>query len=162
MSSGASLEVVDVAVAHVPMTSNNFKDEQILEKRESLSSTKKDVLGANGEQYPTDEEWTTLRRVYGKVNWMIYIIGVVETCERFAYYGTTAVCKCTTGTGFLIKLISCSRQFHPTIPTNRRAIPRSWCSWNERTTRSAGHGSKSFHRARTVQSVLFLHHAYDW
>jgi hypothetical protein len=23
---------------------------------------------------------------------MIYIIGIVEMCERFAYYGTTAVC----------------------------------------------------------------------
>ena len=23
---------------------------------------------------------------------MIYVIGVVEMCERFAYYGTTAVC----------------------------------------------------------------------
>jgi dipeptide/tripeptide permease len=24
---------------------------------------------------------------------MIYIIGIVEMCERFAYYGTTVVCK---------------------------------------------------------------------
>ena len=23
---------------------------------------------------------------------MIYVIGIVEMCERFAYYGTTAVC----------------------------------------------------------------------
>ncbi|KAH4596580.1 hypothetical protein HBI56_172480 [Parastagonospora nodorum] len=87
MSSGAPLEIVDVAAAHVP----DSKDEHIFEKRESLSSTKDDLVGPNGELYPTDEEWASLRRVYGKVNWMIYIIGIVEMCERFAYYGTTAV-----------------------------------------------------------------------
>ncbi|KAH5303800.1 hypothetical protein HBI12_177810 [Parastagonospora nodorum] len=87
MSSGAPLEIVDVAAAHVP----DSKDERIFEKRESLSSTKDDLVGPNGELYPTDEEWASLRRVYGKVNWMIYIIGIVEMCERFAYYGTTAV-----------------------------------------------------------------------
>lgn len=42
--------------------------------------------------YPTDEELETLRRVHGKVDWVIYSIGVVELVERFAYYGTTAVC----------------------------------------------------------------------
>lgn len=26
---------------------------------------------------------------------MIYVIGIVEMCERFAYYGTTAVCTYT-------------------------------------------------------------------
>jgi len=88
MSSGAPLEIVDVATARVP----DSKDEYVLEKRESLSSTKNDLVGPDGELYPTDEEWTSLRRVYGKVNWMIYIIGIVEMCERFAYYGTTAVC----------------------------------------------------------------------
>jgi POT family proton-dependent oligopeptide transporter len=93
MSSGAPFEIVDVAMAHVPVTSKDSKKEQIYEKRESLGSGKEDLIGPNGEQYPTDEEWTTLRRVYGKVSWMIYIIGIVEMCERFAYYGTTAVCK---------------------------------------------------------------------
>lgn len=42
--------------------------------------------------YPTDEELETLRHVHGKVDWLIYSIGVVELIERFAYYGTTAVC----------------------------------------------------------------------
>ncbi|MBE3043102.1 hypothetical protein IMZ48_11130 [Candidatus Bathyarchaeota archaeon] len=42
--------------------------------------------------YPTDEEMATLRHVHGKVNWLIYSIGIVELVERFAYYGTTAVC----------------------------------------------------------------------
>lgn len=43
--------------------------------------------------YPTDEELGTLRHVHGKVDWLIYSIGIVEMIERFAYYGTTAVCK---------------------------------------------------------------------
>lgn len=47
----------------------------------------------SGDVYPTDEEMTTLRHVHGKVSWLIYSIGFVELVERFAYYGTTTVCK---------------------------------------------------------------------
>ena len=93
MSSGAALDVVDAATANVPAIEKGMIDETILAKRESFGVAKEDLIGPNGEQYPTQEEWTNLRRVYGKVDWMIYIIGVVEMCERFAYYGTTAVCK---------------------------------------------------------------------
>ncbi|CAI6332293.1 unnamed protein product [Periconia digitata] len=45
---------------------------------------------SNEEQSPTQEELQTLRRVYGKIDSLIYIIGFIEMCERFAYYGTTA------------------------------------------------------------------------
>ncbi|KAH8728577.1 peptide transporter PTR2-A [Phaeosphaeriaceae sp. PMI808] len=72
MPSGTALDIADAATAHVPG----------IEKRGSLDSTKHDLLGPNGEQYPSEEEWKTLRRVYGKVDWMIYIIGIVEMCER--------------------------------------------------------------------------------
>ena len=71
-----------------------MKAESIIEKQDHLVSASAELTGPNGEQYPTEEDWTTLRRVYGKVNWMIYVIGIVEMCERFAYYGTTAVCMC--------------------------------------------------------------------
>ncbi|KAI0121911.1 PTR2-domain-containing protein [Daldinia grandis] len=47
--------------------------------------------GPNGEEYPTKEELDTLRRVKGPINLIIYTIAFVELCERFAYYGTTAV-----------------------------------------------------------------------
>lgn len=33
----------------------------------------------------------TLRRVSGQVPWTAYTIAFVELCERFSYYGTTAV-----------------------------------------------------------------------
>ncbi|KAF9885095.1 hypothetical protein FE257_000735 [Aspergillus nanangensis] len=42
-------------------------------------------------EYPTLEEEYTLRRVPGKVRWTAYTIAFVELCERFSYYGTTAV-----------------------------------------------------------------------
>lgn len=42
---------------------------------------------------PTDEELATLRRVSGKLPWQTFTVAFVELCERFSYYGTTAVCK---------------------------------------------------------------------
>jgi len=49
------------------------------------------LVGPNGEQYPTDEEARTLRRVCGKIPWVAWTIAFIELCERFSYYGTTAV-----------------------------------------------------------------------
>lgn len=42
---------------------------------------------------PTPDELQNLRRVAGKIPWAAYTIAFVELCERFSYYGTTAVCK---------------------------------------------------------------------
>ena len=41
---------------------------------------------------PTEQELDSLRRVAGRVRWTAYTIAFVELCERFSYYGTTAVC----------------------------------------------------------------------
>lgn len=46
----------------------------------------------DGLETPTEEELKTLRRVVGKVPWVAYTVGFAEFCERFSYYGTTAVC----------------------------------------------------------------------
>lgn len=74
MSSGAALDIVEAAAADFPAVAKGMKDESALEKKEPLTSTAAsiadDLTGPNGEQYPTDEEWTTLRRVYGKVDWV--------------------------------------------------------------------------------------------
>jgi POT family proton-dependent oligopeptide transporter len=40
---------------------------------------------------PTMEEMKTLRRVSGSINWQMMTVTFVEFCERFSYYGTTAV-----------------------------------------------------------------------
>lgn len=42
---------------------------------------------------PTKAEERTLRRVPGKVPWIAYTIAFVELCERFSFFGTTAVCE---------------------------------------------------------------------
>jgi POT family proton-dependent oligopeptide transporter len=40
---------------------------------------------------PSEEELATLRRVPGRIPWICFTVAFVELCERFAYYGTTAV-----------------------------------------------------------------------
>jgi len=47
-------------------------------------------ITADGE-IPTEEELKTLRRVSDKIPFSIYTIAFIELCERFSYYGTTAV-----------------------------------------------------------------------
>jgi proton-dependent oligopeptide transporter, POT family len=37
------------------------------------------------------DELKSLRRTFGSVPFLLYTIGFVELCERFAYYGTTVV-----------------------------------------------------------------------
>jgi POT family proton-dependent oligopeptide transporter len=46
---------------------------------------------AEGDDFPTDEEIATLRRVPAPIPWRIYTIAFVELVERMSYYGTTAV-----------------------------------------------------------------------
>ncbi|KAJ5112909.1 hypothetical protein N7456_001443 [Penicillium angulare] len=41
--------------------------------------------------YPNEEDMRTLRRVAGALPWTTYTVAFVELCERFSYYGTTAV-----------------------------------------------------------------------
>lgn len=43
--------------------------------------------------YPSEEDLRTLRRVAGRLHWTIFTVAFVELCERFSYYGTTAVCE---------------------------------------------------------------------
>lgn len=47
-------------------------------------------MTADGDE-PTMAEMKTLRRVSGKIPWTAWTITFVEFCERFSYYGTTAV-----------------------------------------------------------------------
>ncbi|KAJ0107432.1 hypothetical protein J7T55_009397 [Diaporthe amygdali] len=62
----------------------------IVEKQEVLAqvpSTEK----PDTSDFPTAEELNTLRRVSDKIPWSVLTIAFVELCERFSYYGTTAV-----------------------------------------------------------------------
>ncbi|PYH95458.1 PTR2-domain-containing protein [Aspergillus ellipticus CBS 707.79] len=70
------------------------------EIEEVRATTEKGALGSSSVAYeddalhktfPTPDELQTLRRVAGKVPWTAYTVAFVELCERFSYYGTTAV-----------------------------------------------------------------------
>ncbi|KAL7914030.1 PTR2 domain-containing protein [Trichoderma velutinum] len=43
------------------------------------------------DDFPTEEELRTLRRVSGKIKWSMYTIAFVELCERFSYYGSSVL-----------------------------------------------------------------------
>ena len=86
-SDAANLDIAEVSKAHVPD-----------EKPRSSSAGAPPAGDAAESDYlsepePTAEEFETLRHVHGKVSWLIYSIGVVEMVERFAYYGTAALCE---------------------------------------------------------------------
>jgi hypothetical protein len=64
----------------------------------------KQIAMEKGEQYPitdtdseaelhkpSEEELRSLRRVPARIPWIAFTVAFVELCERFAYYGTTAV-----------------------------------------------------------------------
>ncbi|EXJ89466.1 POT family proton-dependent oligopeptide transporter [Capronia epimyces CBS 606.96] len=99
MSSGAANpESAEIAKANVPPVPESLdeKQPQHFHKDETLHTSDSDIsadllVGPNGEQYPTDEELKTLRRTQGHVPMIIYTIGIIECCERFAYYGTIVV-----------------------------------------------------------------------
>ena len=65
-------------------------------RRESELSNAADVEKNEQEDIvisPTELELATLRRVSGEVPKTAYVISFIEFCERFSYYGTTAVCE---------------------------------------------------------------------
>lgn len=98
MSTGANLELVDAGQGNVPGIEKGIANAEKpaayrAEGVDDARQSDENLTGPNGEIYPNDEEIATLRRVHGKVDWLIYSIGIVEMVERFAYYGTTAVCE---------------------------------------------------------------------
>lgn len=81
-------------------------------KAVSVSQEAMEMKTSDG-QFPTEDELRTLRRVAGKVPWPAFTIAFVELCERFSYYGTTAVCMLSKDTQMDGADIN-SRQLHPT------------------------------------------------
>lgn len=89
MSSGAAaIESVEAGRADFPGIEKGFSDQKPAalvgdaEKRGLSDNASELTAGLNGEIYPTEEEVATLRRVRGKIPWIIYSIGFVELCER--------------------------------------------------------------------------------
>jgi POT family proton-dependent oligopeptide transporter len=83
MNAASQLENMEAAKGLDPMAVNPVIKDSV----EISSSTE-----AGEFEKPTEEELATLRRVSGKIPWVAYTVAFVELCERFSYYGTTAVC----------------------------------------------------------------------
>ncbi|KAL5342327.1 putative MFS peptide transporter [Aspergillus crustosus] len=66
-------------------------DKQPLRPKASTVASHVSSSIGQGRERPTEEELITLRRVAGKVHWTAYTIAFVELCERFSYFGATAV-----------------------------------------------------------------------
>ncbi len=104
MTSGPiGLDLAEVAKSNAPQVQDvpaapglvNEKNEKTLFIADDKPDFTSDgsLRGPEGEEYPTAEEVENLRRVCGVVPWSAYTIAFIELCERFSYYGTTAVCK---------------------------------------------------------------------
>ena len=94
MTSGPiGLDLAEVSKANapqlqdVPAAPGEFNEKKLIIPEESGSEVE------DGIEYPTAEEVETLRRIAGPVPWSAYTVAFVGLCERFAYYGTTVVCK---------------------------------------------------------------------
>ncbi|XRM41254.1 hypothetical protein ABZX51_004533 [Aspergillus tubingensis] len=92
-------DLVYVAQAHAPQQEIQAVEEKkeshlpINEKETAVVSAVPSIRDVHndGREYPTEEEERTLRRVSDTVSWTAYTVAFVELCERFSYYGTTAV-----------------------------------------------------------------------
>ena len=104
MTSGPiGLDLAEVAKSNAPQVQDvpaapgliNEKNEKtiIIADGKTVPTSEGSLTGPDGEEYPTLEEVESLRRVCGVVPWSAYTIAFIELCERFSYYGTTAVCK---------------------------------------------------------------------
>ncbi|TRX90668.1 hypothetical protein FHL15_008443 [Xylaria flabelliformis] len=101
MSSGGhqSTDIVDVAKGRAPSLEEKVStpDRDAIAMKDDVgpaasgSDTDEPLRGPNGEEYPSKRDLETLRRVKGRISPIIYTIAFIELCERFAYYGTTAV-----------------------------------------------------------------------
>lgn len=60
-------------------------------RRGSATLRETRLLPSHGEDYPTQEEMKTLRRVRGRIPLKAFTIAFIELCERFSYYGTTVL-----------------------------------------------------------------------
>jgi POT family proton-dependent oligopeptide transporter len=58
---------------------------------EGKAALQESDLASDRDDYPTEEQLRTLRRVPQKIPWKIFTIGFIELCERMSYYGTVVV-----------------------------------------------------------------------
>jgi POT family proton-dependent oligopeptide transporter len=57
-----------------------------------LDADKDGHIGQEGDEWPTEEDFATLRKVPDRISWAAYTVAFIELCERFSYYGTQVIC----------------------------------------------------------------------
>ncbi|RMZ67426.1 Major facilitator superfamily domain general substrate transporter [Pyrenophora seminiperda CCB06] len=88
MSAPLDQDMYAVAEAHQPSVfDSGVVEKAAVAKEHDIASSLPDEDGRE----PTEDEMNTLRRVSGKIPWTAMTVTFVEFCERFSYYGTTAV-----------------------------------------------------------------------
>lgn len=50
-------------------------------------------IGQEGDEWPSEEDLTSLRKVPDRISLAAYTVAIVELCERFSYYGTSVICE---------------------------------------------------------------------
>ncbi|KAI9846111.1 MAG: hypothetical protein M1837_004367 [Sclerophora amabilis] len=91
VADGAEIMEEAKARAPAPVTPQDEKEKHSLDMVASVTNTDDAEDAALAHEYPTEEDIRTLRRVSGKIPWPAFTVAFVELCERFSYYGTTAV-----------------------------------------------------------------------
>ncbi|KAM3413850.1 hypothetical protein BST61_g10527 [Cercospora zeina] len=92
MSAPLDQDMHVMAQARQPSVVSTTQKEALygMQEYDSHSGSDADRVTPDGEE-PTMTEMKTLRRVSGKIPWTAWTVTFVEFCERFSYYGTTAV-----------------------------------------------------------------------
>lgn len=166
MNSGGTLEAVEAAEANEPrLAAAPMYDEKAADPMNQVLAHGLPDLdaeaggggvkgsGPNGD-FPTDEDLHTLRRISGEVPWAAYTVAVIELCERFSYYGTTAVCMLPfLPFCFALRLEGAngvqrrSREFHSAAPAARV----QYRCWLRRPIGCSEYGSASVDRTDDLQ-----------
>ncbi|KAJ5660722.1 uncharacterized protein N7484_000094 [Penicillium longicatenatum] len=98
MNTSDQIEVVEIAKSRALSHELSEKhpaevaaDEASIKPASVIQNTAAFTTGSLQKEYPDEEDLRSLRRVPGKISWITYTVAFVELCERFSYYGTTAV-----------------------------------------------------------------------
>jgi POT family proton-dependent oligopeptide transporter len=87
MNAASNLEFAEVATSRAPEVPRGRR------KESGSAGSRETADDGEGLRVPTEEELSSLRRVSGEIPAIAFSVAFVEMCERFSYYGTTAVCK---------------------------------------------------------------------
>ncbi len=110
--------------------------------------------GVGAEDYPSEEELHTLRRVSDHIPIKLFTIAFIELCERFSYYGTVIVVRIRPAprsmdyrmTDFCLSVSDL--QLMPIWPAGERMDMETIADKTRHELHSAASPSRLYHRCR--------------